>query len=164
MKFTSVILATLAIAFLASCGGDPEATAPKKEKMKLDSEPTTLPAAPPKPTTTLEKSDSKGVGPITEIQLEAIDQAMAAEGKEIYEQNCVACHKLDKKFIGPAISGVADRRTPEWIMNMILNPEQMVKEDPIAKQLLVEANMAPMANQGLSEDQARKILEYFRTL
>jgi hypothetical protein len=57
-----------------------------------------------------------------------------------------------------------DRRSPEWIMNMILNPEQMVKEDPIAQQLLVEYNMAPMANQGLTEDQARKIVEYFRTL
>jgi hypothetical protein len=49
-------------------------------------------------------------------------------------------------------------------MNMILNPEQMVKEDPIAKKLLVEYNMAPMANQNLTEEQARKILEYFRTL
>ena len=47
---------------------------------------------------------------------------------------------------------------------MILNPEVMVKEDPVAKALLIEFNGSPMANQGLTEDEARKILEYFRTL
>jgi hypothetical protein len=57
-----------------------------------------------------------------------------------------------------------ERRTPEWIMNMILNPEEMIKNDPIAKQLLIDFNLAPMANQHLTQDEARKILEYFRTL
>ena len=49
-------------------------------------------------------------------------------------------------------------------MNMILNPEQMVKEDPIAKQLLVDFNLSPMANQHLTQEEARSVLEYFRTL
>jgi hypothetical protein len=49
-------------------------------------------------------------------------------------------------------------------MNMILNPDQMVKEDPLAKDLLLEFNGSPMANQGLTEEQARAVLEYFRTL
>ena len=48
-------------------------------------------------------------------------------------------------------------------MNMILDPEKMVKEDPVAKELL-KRYLAPMANQSLTQDEARKILEYFRTL
>jgi len=48
-------------------------------------------------------------------------------------------------------------------MNMILNPEEMIQKDPIAKQLLIDSNGAPMANQNLTEDEARSILEYFRT-
>ena len=64
--------------------------------------------------------------------------------------------------MGPSLGGVTERRSPEWIMNMILSPEKMIKEDPIAKQLMVESNMAMMANQGLNEDEARSILEYFR--
>ena len=107
---------------------------------------------------------NKGIGPVTSVTLGPLDQAMADEGKAIYDELCTACHKPNEKFIGPAPAGILSRRSPEWIMNMILNPEQMVREDPIAKQLLVEYNMAPMANQGLTEDQARKILEYFRTL
>ena len=40
----------------------------------------------------------------------------------------------------------------------------MVEKDQIAKDLLIEYNGAPMADQNLTEDQARAILEYFRTL
>ncbi|MDX1627937.1 MAG: cytochrome c [Fulvivirga sp.] len=107
---------------------------------------------------------NKGIGPVEEVKLGEIDPEMAAEGKKIYEELCTACHKIDKKFIGPPPKGLLDRRTPEWAMNMILNPEEMVKKDPIAKQLLIEANGAPMANQNLTREQARKVLEYIRTL
>ena len=83
---------------------------------------------------------------------------------QIYKEKCTACHKPYEKFVGPAPKGVLERRSPEWVMNMILNPEQMIKEDPIAKQLLIDNNLSPMANQHLTEEEARKILEYFRTL
>jgi hypothetical protein len=49
-------------------------------------------------------------------------------------------------------------------MNMILNPEEMTKNDPLAKALLIEFNGSPMANQNLTEEEARQVLEYFRTL
>ena len=49
-------------------------------------------------------------------------------------------------------------------MNMILNPQEMVEKDRCAKDLLVEFNGAAMANQNLTREQARDILEYFRTL
>ena len=71
--------------------------------------------------------------------------------------------KLKNVILARHYKEVTTRRSPEWIMNMILNPEQMVKEDPIAKQLLAEY-MSPMADQNLTEEQARNILEYFRTL
>ena len=106
---------------------------------------------------------NKGIGPIDNVDLgDDIDGELASTGSDIFKNMCSACHKMDKKFVGPQIAGVTERRSPEWIMNMILNPEQMIKEDPIAKRLLVESNMAVMANQGLSEDEARAILEYFR--
>jgi mono/diheme cytochrome c family protein len=107
---------------------------------------------------------NKGIGPIQSITLGPLDQAMANEGQKVYQEKCSACHKPEEKFVGPAPKGIIDRRSPEWIMNMILNPEEMVKNDPIAKQLLIDFNLAPMANQHLTQEQARKILEYFRTL
>ena len=70
---------------------------------------------------------------------------------------------MSKRFVGPGLAVVTERRTPEWIMNMILNPEVMVAENPLAKKLLAEY-LSPMANQSLTEDEARAILEYFRTV
>ncbi len=141
----------------ANCGGG---SSEKKES--LDPPPKSMveekPAAPADP------MDNKGVGPIKNVELGEIDMAMVEEGKQIYQTMCTLCHKPDQKHIGPALKGVLSRRSPEWIMNMILNPEVMVIEDPIAKQLLADFYGAPMANQNLTEEQARKVLEYFRTL
>ncbi len=106
---------------------------------------------------------NKGIGPVKSITLGDIDQALADKGKQGFKDHgCKACHKIKKRYIGPALKGVTERRTPEWIMNMMLNPEEMVAKDPIAKKLLAEYS-APMANQHLTEEQAREILEYFRT-
>jgi mono/diheme cytochrome c family protein len=106
-------------------------------------------------------NDGLGVGPVKSVTIGELDPAMAKEGADLFEKNCTACHKIDTKFVGPALAGVTERRKPEWIMNMIMNPEQMVKEDPVAKELLAEY-LAPMANQHITEDQARKIVEFFR--
>lgn len=105
----------------------------------------------------------KGVGPITNVDLTEIDNALVTTGKNLFDIKCSACHKVEKRFVGPAIRGVIERRSPEWIMNMILDPDKMIKENPAAKQLLAEY-LAPMANQSLTQDEARAILEYFRTL
>lgn len=111
----------------------------------------------------LDPMTNKGIGPVKSIDVgDNIDADLAARGAELFKNMCSACHKMEKKFVGPAVAGVTERRTHEWIMNMILNPEQMIKEDPIAKKLLIESNMAVMANQNLEEDEARAILEYFR--
>ncbi len=107
----------------------------------------------------------KGVGPITSITLgDEIDMKLAKTGEEVFTAMCTACHKPTEKFIGPEPKGIMAKRSPEWIMNMILNPENMIIENEAAKKLLIEFNMAPMANQNLTEEQARAILEYYRTL
>jgi hypothetical protein len=46
-------------------------------------------------------------------------------------------------------------------MNMILNPEGMLAEHPEARAMLAQFAV-PMANQNLTEDQARAVLEYLR--
>ena len=108
---------------------------------------------------------NKGIGPVKSVTLgETVDEAMAEKGAEIFNQMCSACHKAETRYIGPAPKDILSRRSPEWVMNMILNPDVMIVKDPIAKKLLAEYNGAPMANQNLTEEQARDLLEYFRTL
>jgi len=151
-KILTKFIAPIMLFSLFSCGGGSsstqENTPPPKSMVAEEVDP----------------MDNKGIGPIKSIELGEIDQSLVAEGLKVYESMCTACHRVDKKFIGPAPKDILTRRSPEWVMNMILNPEEMIKDDPIAKKLLVEANGAPMANQNLTEEQARAVLEYFRTL
>ena len=105
---------------------------------------------------------SKGVGPVSNVELSAsIDQALADQGKSIFESKCAACHKLNERYVGPALGGVTERRKPEWIMNMILNPQEMVQKNDTA-QALLGTFMTQMPNQNLTQDEARSMLEYFR--
>ncbi len=105
-----------------------------------------------------------GIGPVKEkLQLGAIDNALAKKGEDIFTAKCSACHKLDERYVGPAQRDVIERRTPEYIMNMILNPDEMIKRHPEAKKMLAQF-MTPMANQNLSFEEARAVLEYFRKI
>jgi mono/diheme cytochrome c family protein len=165
MKTTLKLIVLILSLAIVSCGGEEKKE--EKDKVQLKKQTTTKkvePAANMKASETIDLTN-KGVGPIKSLTLSAeIDQAMAARGKDVYDKMCTACHRADKKFIGPAPTGLLKRRSPEWIMNMILDPEGMVKNDPLAKALLIEFNGSPMANQNLTEDEARAVLEYFRTL
>ena len=166
MKTTLKLMTVLFVTLLLSCGGkeekkkEPISYGRKEAPAKVET-----PEASAVPASKKVDLTNKGVGPITSLDLEAtIDQEMAAKGAEVFKKMCTACHRPDKKFIGPPPTGILERRTPEWVMNMILNPEEMVKKDPLAKELLIEFNGSPMANQNLSEEEARSVLEYFRTL
>jgi mono/diheme cytochrome c family protein len=103
-----------------------------------------------------------GTGPVRQLTLGAIDASEAEKGAVLFKNNCSSCHRLDAKLVGPALQGVTQRRAPEWIMNMILDPDQMIRQDPQAKQLFSVFNV-PMQRMGLSQDDARRILEYLRT-
>jgi mono/diheme cytochrome c family protein len=148
------LLTALAVTTAFSCGsGNQNSGTDKSTEQKADE------------VTVHDPMKNIGIGPIKSVVLSSeINQEMVAKGAEVYNLKCKACHKPTDRFIGPAPKDILDRRTPEWVMNMILNPENMIKEDPDAQALLIEYNMAPMANQGITEDEARAILEYFRTL
>lgn len=150
MKLKVLVLA-ISIAIFSSCGDgkkSEKASEPKVEKKEV---------------VELDPMKDKGIGPVSNITLNEIDESLAATGKEVFKAKCSACHKMSKRFVGPGLAGVTERRTPEWIMNMILNPEEMVKKNEAAKKLFAEY-LSPMANQSLTEDEARQILEYFRTV
>jgi len=109
--------------------------------------------------------DNKGIGPIKSVKFDdAVNEELAAKGEQTFNTICIACHAVEKRMIGPAMAGVYERRSPEWVMNMILNPDGMLKEDPIAKALLKEYNNAIMLNQNLSEEDARAVAEYLRKI
>jgi len=104
-----------------------------------------------------------GIGPITApVVVHDIDKGMAKQGHEVFEHKCAACHKMGERYVGPALGEVTKRRTPAFIMNMVLNPQGMVDKHPVTRKLLGEFYTA-MPNQQLSPEEARKVVEYLRT-
>ena len=49
------------------------------------------------------------------------------KGKELFNSNCAACHKMDAKMTGPALRGIASRLDKEWLYKWIRNSSDMIK-------------------------------------
>ena len=146
VTFLTVLALTAA---LASCGDNSQNETTGEDQAQ--------PAAPAE-----KADDGKGIGPVKSLKLGPIDEEMAAQGKLVFEAKCVSCHKVtDEKYVGPGLKGITERRKPEWIMNMILNPQEMTQKDPTAKKLLAE-HLTQMVFQDVTEEETRAILEYFR--
>ncbi|MBL7976524.1 MAG: cytochrome c [Candidatus Kapabacteria bacterium] len=109
-----------------------------------------------------EKKAPPSYGKIKHVDIGAsIDASMVKGGTEIFETKCSACHKLDERYVGPSLRGVTQRRTPEYIMNMILDTETMIENDDTVKCLL-QTFLMKMPNQSVDEKDARNVLEYLR--
>lgn len=103
-----------------------------------------------------------GIGLVKQkLELGPIDPALVKKGETIFTQKCASCHKLDEKYVGPAQRDLIKRRSPEYIINMMTNPEEMYKRHPEAKKLLAQY-LTQMPNQNLTFEEARSVLEYFR--
>ena len=48
-------------------------------------------------------------------------------GKKLFNANCAACHKLNKRAVGPALKGVSAKYDKEWLYSWIKNSTAMVK-------------------------------------
>ena len=48
-------------------------------------------------------------------------------GKKLFNANCAACHKLNKKAVGPALRGVTAKYDKEWLYSWIKNSSAMIK-------------------------------------
>lgn len=106
---------------------------------------------------------TKGEGNYDSVELDAtLDKVMASKGEEVTGVKCTSCHKMtDERLVGPGWKGVTERRTPEWIMNFITNPDPMIDKDP-ELQAQLEICLVRMPNQSINDTEARYILEYMR--
>jgi len=105
-----------------------------------------------------------GIGPIKQLKLGSIDKKLADEGKNIFNIKCSECHDLDKKVEGPPLRPLVKKIPPVYLMNYLLNTEEMQKKDKQLKKLIKEYNGEEMPDQQLQEHEARALLEYFRTV
>jgi len=90
------------------------------------------------------------------------------KGKQLFNQNCAACHALDRKMTGPALANVETRLAEEegldkeWLYSWIKNSAGMIASgDAYANKIYAEYNQAAMtAFPTLSNEDIDNILAY----
>lgn len=148
-KFLFTLLLFLGLVVFSSCGDNTGKEPSKTDKTENTSGLTDFEL-------------ENGIGPVKKkLELGPIDPVLVKKGQEIFDSKCAACHKLDERYVGPAQRDIIKRRTPEYIINYMLNPDENLQRHPEAKKLLAEY-MTPMPNQNLTIDDAKALLDYFR--
>lgn len=105
-----------------------------------------------------------GIGPVKKVELGPINKKMVDGGKSIFNNKCIICHDLDQQKVGPALRNITKDRSPEFIMNLMVNYPQMLKEDPLMQDIFKKFNHIPMTDPALNQTQARMLLEYLRSV
>ena len=84
------------------------------------------------------------------------------KGKDLFNANCAACHKLDAKATGPALRGVVARHEKAWFYKWIHNSADLIKSgDAAAVKLFEDNNKVPMSPfPQLSEADIDNIIAY----
>lgn len=152
MKKQIITSLVFALLFLFSCGESEPGNSTSKSTAQKESSGLT------------EFEQNHGIGPVTEvITIGEIEKEKAEKGETLFKTKCSACHKVGERYIGPDLKNVLSKRSPSYVMNMILNPDEMVKKHPEAKKLLAEF-LSPMPNQNLEMEEARAIVEYLASV
>ena len=67
------------------------------------------------------------------------------KGKELFNANCAACHKLDAKATGPMLRGISAKHDMPWLYKWIRNSSELIKSgDAAAVKVYEENNKAVM--------------------
>jgi mono/diheme cytochrome c family protein len=90
--------------------------------------------------------------------------ANPGDGKAIFTTRCAGCHNVNKKLTGPALAGVHERRSMEWIVKFVKSSQAVVKSgDKDAVALYQQFNRMPMPDHAdLTSENIKSIVDYIK--
>ncbi|HEX7366528.1 MAG TPA: cytochrome c3 family protein [Pelobium sp.] len=88
----------------------------------------------------------------------------AAAGEALFKANCSACHALNKRVLGPALAGVNEKQSNEWLHKWIKNSSAFIASgDKDAVAIFEEYNKVAMPSFAqLSDGDIDNILTYIK--
>lgn len=92
-----------------------------------------------------------------------IEEGLADLGARVFDGRCQACHAVHgEPRLGPNLEGVTLRRDYAWIRAMVMAPDSMTREDPVARALLQGYRVQMLVAGGMDEAGTRAVLEFLR--
>jgi len=87
------------------------------------------------------------------------------EGKKTFTSRCASCHNVNKIVLGPALAGVTDRHSEDWIIKFVHSSQTVIKSgDHAAITLYEKFNKIPMPDHpDLSIENIKGILAYIKS-
>lgn len=88
----------------------------------------------------------------------------AKAGEALFKANCTSCHALNKRVLGPALAGVGNKQSEEWLIKWIRNsPAFIATGDKDAVAIYNEYNQAAMTPfPQFSDGDIKNILAYIK--
>jgi mono/diheme cytochrome c family protein len=92
-----------------------------------------------------------------------VDSTLADLGARTFKRRCAACHAITgESRVGPDLAGVTRRRDLAWIRRMMLAPDSMTTNDPVAQMLKARYQVQMMVPGGVSPAESRGLVEFLR--
>lgn len=95
----------------------------------------------------------------------AVWAGVPEEGKAIFLSRCASCHNVNKVSVGPALAGVDQRRSIEWITKFVTSSQSMIRSgDTAALALFEKFNRVPMPDHAdLGPGHITSIVDYIKS-
>lgn len=92
------------------------------------------------------------------------NESPVMDGKIIFKTRCGSCHSVTQSLTGPALAGVDERRSMEWIVSFVRSSQGMIKKgDKEAVALFEKFSKIPMPDHpDLTEENIRSIVEFIK--
>jgi glucose/arabinose dehydrogenase/mono/diheme cytochrome c family protein len=88
------------------------------------------------------------------------DTATIAKGKASFYQNCSGCHSFKQDGIGPALGGLTDSVSPDWIKRFIRDPKKLIESGDERTVQLMKNHKSIMPSFALTDDELNGIIAF----
>ena len=86
------------------------------------------------------------------------------EGKTIFTTRCSSCHNINKLVVGPALAGVDQRHSMEWIIKFVQSSQTLIKSgDKDAAALFARFNIAMPDHPDLTASNIKSVVDYIKS-
>ncbi len=93
-----------------------------------------------------------------------LNDELVKAGESIFKNNCLVCHSIHDKKVGPALADVTSRRTVDQIKAFITNSQKVIASgDEYFVNLYNEYNKTLMTPFDFSDDELNSVIEYIKS-